>query len=582
MKCILAILVFLTCGSLRAATINAASPSRTHVGTAYTAASNGDTINIPAGTAEWDTPLDVAKAVTIQGAGIGQTIMEDSTGSHLFNVTLVADLPTRITGIEFVVGSTTTALAVAVVQGSNADDRTFRMDNCKFDNLYGACIRINTVKGVFDHNTLLGRAGRNTLAHVKGSLWDGQAGGNGAWDNADAGFGSDDFFFFEDNTCTGTSEIYYTSLIDAQAGGRYVFRNNTVVRGYVEGHGSEASYERSTHAVEVYRNSFDQGGFMGNVTYFRGGSGLVWSNDISNTGGNAACLALLHNRMNDSIFPPYGGADGRNPWDVNHASNPFATPTASSAGTKTVTVSGAGWATNQWAGYTVRATSGKAVTSVTRSSGIITVTATAHGFSTGNLVSLFGADQQPYNKLYTITVADANTFTASIAEALPTTPATGTIKARLGTHFAEIISNTSDTLTYKASIYEALSPGYNLNFATSDTFEINKVVHGIDQIGRVGGSLIDNTATPALPGGWNNQTTSAWYQWGNSEGAQTGVVFNPTSGSIVSGTHFYDNTAKPGYTPFTYPHPLRTGSSPTSYSLTIEDMTVDALIIQGE
>src|SRR3989344_650953 len=496
-------------------TITAVSPSRADVGIAYAAAVDGDTIVIPAGTVEWTSQLAVTKAVTFQGAGIGQTIIKDSISSgpqSLFSVTLVANKTTRITGIEFQVGATISAGPTVDLFGSHIDSRRFRFDHSKFDNLYSSAIRINTALGVFDHNILLGRAGRNTLAHVKNSNWDGRTGGNGIWDNAGPDFGSENSFFFEDNTITGTSLVYYTSLIDAQAGGRYVFRNNTVVRGYVEGHGSEAQYERSTHAVEVYNNTFDQSNVMGLVTYFRGGSGLVYGNTILNTQGTNAPLALLHNRMSDSLFQPIGGADGRNPWDVNNPG--LYTGTVTNASNLTVTVNGTNWSPNQWEGNTIRKTSGRAVTSVNRNGSVITVTALSHGFSNGASVSLFGADQQEYNAGYNgITVIDGNTFSANLGEPRPTTPATGVIKAVAGNHFSEIKSNTSNTLTFSGSLFGGSRA---LNFAVGDTFEINKVTHGMDQIGRTCGSSVPDGATPARPPGWNNQINSPWYQWYNN------------------------------------------------------------------
>jgi len=71
------------------------------------------------------------------------------------------------------------------------------------------------------------------------------------------------------------------------------------------------------------------------------------------------------------------------------------------------------------------------VTSITRSSTTATVTATAHGFTTGDQVNIRGAVQTDYNGDFIVTVTDADTFTYTVSGS-PATPATGTIIANNG------------------------------------------------------------------------------------------------------------------------------------------------------
>lgn len=67
------------------------------------------------------------------------------------------------------------------------------------------------------------------------------------------------------------------------------------------------------------------------------------------------------------------------------------------------------------------------VSSITRTSTTATVTtAAAHGFTTGDYVTIAGATQTDYNGEFSITVTAATTFTYTVANS-PTTPATGTI-----------------------------------------------------------------------------------------------------------------------------------------------------------
>jgi hypothetical protein len=73
----------------------------------------------------------------------------------------------------------------------------------------------------------------------------------------------------------------------------------------------------------------------------------------------------------------------------------------------------------------------KTVTSITRASTTATVTATAHGFTTGDQVNIRGAVETDYNGDFIVTVTDANTFTYTVSGS-PATPATGTIIANNG------------------------------------------------------------------------------------------------------------------------------------------------------
>ena len=71
----------------------------------------------------------------------------------------------------------------------------------------------------------------------------------------------------------------------------------------------------------------------------------------------------------------------------------------------------------------------RAVTSITSSNGVATVTMTSHGFRVGELVRIAGANQPEYNGVFTVASRpDSNTFTYNIS-GTPASPATGTITA---------------------------------------------------------------------------------------------------------------------------------------------------------
>ena len=90
-------------------------------------------------------------------------------------------------------------------------------------------------------------------------------------------------------------------------------------------------------------------------------------------------------------------------------------------------------------------TGAKTVSSLTRSGGTVTATSTAHGFTSGQSVTILGANEGDYNVLTNITVVDANTFTYSIIErpASPATAATGqTLTAAKGSAAQAVTSIT--------------------------------------------------------------------------------------------------------------------------------------------
>ena len=93
-------------------------------------AANGDTVTIPGGTATWTRTLPVRKAITIQGAGIGVTIVKDGAQKGaLIDWTLAAGQLSRLTGIEFQDGGRINIAAapggMIHIDGTNTDGSRF-------------------------------------------------------------------------------------------------------------------------------------------------------------------------------------------------------------------------------------------------------------------------------------------------------------------------------------------------------------------------------------------------------------------------------------------------------------------------
>ena len=359
-KILLFILVFSGFSALRCgATVYHSDGSAASVQGLHNAVLNGDTITLPAGTFTWTTRVKLTKAITLQGAGVGATIIRDGVQSgSLLTFTLVAGHVSRLTGIEFKNGGRiNTALAprgVLHVAGSNTNGSAFRWDHSKWTNVNGYSV-FDTVLGVIDHNTFLNSPGQYTI-YVYGSRWNGQGTyGDGSW-AAPVNFGSGDFLFIEDNTFTNNDPVYFGVITDALAGARFVLRHNAIYNGRPTDHGTESGGRiRGSRAMEVYNNTYTGT----NMANFAGGSRssrvLFHHNTFSGYWNNQ--VFSLGNWRNFYPFSPWGGADGTSVWDVN-APNAFFTGTATSNSSGTsVTVSGANWTTNQWAGYTIRRTS---------------------------------------------------------------------------------------------------------------------------------------------------------------------------------------------------------------------------------
>ncbi len=78
----------------------------------------------------------------------------------------------------------------------------------------------------------------------------------------------------------------------------------------------------------------------------------------------------------------------------------------------------------------VAALTSKPVASLTQSGGTASANVTAHGYGTGDIVTIAGANQAGYNNTFTIVVTDADNFTFSVFGG-PASPATGSITATL-------------------------------------------------------------------------------------------------------------------------------------------------------
>jgi hypothetical protein len=116
-----------------------------------------------------------------------------------------------------------------------------------------------------------------------------------------------------------------------------------------------------------------------------------------------------------------------------------------------------------------------------------------------------------------------------------------------------IKANTSTSITPGASAFATPAA---MSFNTGEAYEIRQAYPCLDQVGWVRGTLL--SGNPALPQGWPNQTLEPVYEWNNTLNGYKAKMESLDT-HIQANREFYNDTEKPGYTPFTYPHPLTQG-----------------------
>lgn len=316
------VLLFLTGATAQAATINAASCSFADVTSAVNAAVNGDTVVLPScpGGVSYTSTLTISKGITLQGQGIGVTVLVDDAPKGASNCGGSNPM------LGFLVNSPNAfRLSSLTIRGSAPDSfkcqpghlrlagtsKAFRIDHVKFENQQTAGIRtFGDLWGVIDHCEFEGTNKQGVI--VEHPNWGGQTDGDGSWADP-TNLGSQEFIFIEDCIFTDTRPVG-AGVIDMERGGRVVFRHNTA--GFWSGHGTESSgRRRGMRAFEVYENIFTAPGpATFTAILLRGGTGVIHDNVFV---GDYTSIILASNFRDRDRFNPWGTCDGTSPYDVN-------------------------------------------------------------------------------------------------------------------------------------------------------------------------------------------------------------------------------------------------------------------------
>jgi hypothetical protein len=293
--------------------VHAASCSQGDVQAAIDAASDGDIVVVPAGTCTWTTSGDsepavqiAGKGIMLQGAGVGQTIITDGTGTGWNNSLIQVEAEVgkffRITGFTFTGVNSPSGIGI---EGTSTG---FRIDHNRFENhsdFSTAVLPSGRIYGLVDHNSLL-----NSRVLVRDDE-------DAAWMRPLA-LGTDVAVYLEDNDFDCT---LHCNAVDGSSGGRYVFRYNTMTNTHVEAHSGCPSGLRATFSYEIYSNTM----IASDPTYrpflLRGGTGVVFNNVVTGS------YTTPHIHIDDqrtcngvsgyTCHSPWDRCDGTSPYDGN-------------------------------------------------------------------------------------------------------------------------------------------------------------------------------------------------------------------------------------------------------------------------
>lgn len=583
------VVLFFVCADahvLAQGTYNAASCSQSAVNAVINGpthvAVDGDTINIPAGSCTWTSGITVPSGIGIAVIGSGTPDSGSSTrdassscasGTSLTlsgNFTAFTMAPkygnstSRLSCMTLTYGSGQ-VIAFKVLGNCTASGcPNLRMDNVTFSNWAGhteagisyGIGAIGDMFGVIDHNTINGSSG-NYLQLVEQSnasyLGVGYYGDN-SWAQPES-YGSANFLFFENNTFNdaGATENEGTAgTLQNMGGGRVVARYNTFTNiDYINAallwHGTESSGRpRSTRAWEFYENTLNcpSGIECAPAVAARGGTGLTWGNTFTFASGSGLNDLIVLNTYRTEGNPGasswQGACDGSSAYDTNDGTTYYSGTITNVAGS-TITVSGSpGWTTNQWfqkgAPYSLH--------DVTKSNGT-----EISGNGSNTLTLVLGGGPGAY--------------TPSNGDSIQLLRATACIDQAGGRGAGRLYSGTPVSPASPAN--EAVSPAYEWMDSLGATPGFGVVSPDTARVIANRDFYMESVNQPAQ--------TSPTSPFNGSSGMGHGTNANkPTSCTTGVGYWATDqselylctatNTWTASYTPYTYPHPLTTGTAP--------------------
>jgi len=539
--------------------IEAASCELAAVQEAVNQAQDGDTVNIPAGTATWTSGINISKGITLHGqtttrgggsadaATDDKTVIVDETVKAVAIIQFNTEKPYHVTGITFRGGTTppngSGHACLVLGNGTGKLNPAVHADNIHFDNPQQRCVwQDGWMYGVIDNVVM--HTSKNTQSfYMTMPTWNGEGYGNGSWADFPY-FGSEKFMFIED--CSIIAANGAGGSLDNMNGGRWIVRHCYWKDAGLSGHGTESGPQRGNRCDEWYDNIFDFTRGDSNMGQRRSGNEIVHDNtwiDRAPSNNNGTSLGGLMVYRMGYRAQLWDYAQGTNGWDTNDPQLydsgtviAVASPPPNTAkDQQLVTVPGKTWTKDQW-----------------------------KDFSITNISS-----SKPYQGIV-------------------------------------INSNTEDTLYVKTNFASDVPQDQWVKFNAGDQYEIHKVVHALDSAGIGKGDLIrmvNGVPVNQVDGKEKSnphQMREVTYTWNNVV-AKTGYVLGQHGQyCVVEGRDFFNlggglpkdvipAEVKAFYTAanngvaytqeYPYPHPLRSGSgapspSPTSSGVPTPSATV--------
>lgn len=285
-------------------------------------AENGDTVMLPSGEATWTSIVRIPddKKIVLTGSGSLGTVISSEIPPDIYTYTLdLGKSGSRVTNIVL-------KLKYNKVYGIKVSGSGWRIDHCQFD--FNGIIDENNrynVQGVWaigeGNQCPVGVIDHCTFNAVRILVYgQGKMMANETWIEP-LGLGTNNAVFVED--CLFNSMgLKDRQIIDANYGGRYVFRHNILNNCYLEAH-SVQGINRATRSWEIYENEFNHtvSKILLWPIYLRGGTGVVFNNTFN--GEWYYPNIVVDNYRSFKEFEGSGLANGTSPWDGNEETNGY-------------------------------------------------------------------------------------------------------------------------------------------------------------------------------------------------------------------------------------------------------------------
>jgi hypothetical protein len=503
---VLAALLFAASSAVQARMINAASPSLADVRRAVASAADGDTVIVPAGTAAWTSALTITKGITIQG----QTTVNSDTGVCNDQTVLVDNLG-RVPG-----GQGFFHCKANAGQSLRITGITFTGRGGLTETAYNGAIRVggNSNQVRLDHLHFTNLYHTNYIAiygnirgvsdHVVEDNIPGQLGQQKVFNGAGSeGYG--DEVWSQPAGYGGPDFFFFEDWYADNSGGAPFSANGgwdaNIGGKFVIRHCHLYNIEILCHGTEGGRTRGGRAQEIYNNDYH-------WSYLTTMDGVRSGTLVVYDNTY-DGIEPNgYGlqtyrmifGYDGT--WKGAHGANP--------------------WDYN-----------------ATEADG---------GHIDGHSPYLFES-----GRVSSAVNSPNGTMTDSTKNWTPNQWTDYALRRPSDGATWRIAGNTNNTL----NILQWGDPCCIQKWNVNDTYEIHKVLQALDQPG-AGASDPISGANPTPK--WLHQVREGCYSWNNVYTPNGHHInWRPASPGLLEGRDYFSDTPLPGYTPYTYPHPLTKG-----------------------